>query len=99
VNNPLKDLDVDRWYLVLLVLSMLELIASIFAKERIYTGLCFGMLLFGMGELINHPMRQMIVPRGIITSHTRRWTFIGTVFDIAGVLVTAWFAYRLAITA
>lgn len=96
LHNPLRGLDVDRWYLVLIVLSMIGLVASIVAKERVYTGLCFGFVLIGMGELINHPLRKSFGNGFEYVSRRRMWRPHGIAFDLAGVVLVGMFGYRLA---
>lgn len=60
MSNPLAGIDTDRWYLLVIVASIIGLIASIAAHERTYVAAAFGCLLFGIGEVINHPYQEKL---------------------------------------
>ena len=96
MDNPLKEIDFDRWYVVLLAVATIALVASIAAKERLYTGLSFGFILIGIGELINHPMRVRFNAFIKITSRRRLPSLLGNLIDAAGLILVLLFSYRLA---
>jgi hypothetical protein len=47
----------------------------------------FGILLFGIGQWINHPIQQRIIPQGIITGYYRNPSKLGVFFEIVGSLL------------
>ncbi|MCA1199154.1 hypothetical protein K9B35_14345 [Sphingomonas sp. R647] len=97
MSNPLNGIDADRWYLVWLAVSVVLLVASIAADKPLYAGLCAGLTAIGMGETINHPLRQGFVPGYEVTIRTRSPKFLGWLLDIVGVGLLCWFTYKLAV--
>lgn len=93
--DPLGSVDFDRWYIAWLVISLVLLIACIAAHERQYSLLALGSLVFGMGELINHPRRQSFHPGFKITDRSRLNSLFGILLDAIGVALMATAAYRL----
>ena len=95
MSNPLNGIDFDRWYVVVIVISLVVLLACVVARQPTYSLIAVGVLLFGIGELIQHPMRQALIPRGIITNRTRQWSVFGTLWNIAGIAAAARGVYLL----
>ena len=97
MSNPLNGIDTDRWYLVWIVVSVLGLGGAMAVKEPRYVGIAFGALLFGMGELINHPKRQSIHPGWMITNRSRSPSLLGNIVVYAGLLIAGYNGFRVAI--
>lgn len=95
MSNPLNGIDFDRWYVVVIVISLVVLLACIVAKQPTYTLIAAGVLLFGLGELIQHPLRQAFVPGGIMNIRTRKWSVFGALWNIAGLAAAAYGIYLL----
>lgn len=95
MSNPLNGIDFDRWYIVVIVIALVVLLACIVARQPTYTLIALGALLYGVGELIQHPRRQTVFPGGILTDRTRQWSVFGTLWNIAGLAAAARGVYLL----
>lgn len=100
MSNPLAGIDTDRWYLVWIICCMLGLTGAMLAKEPRYVGVAFGLLLFGMGELINHPLRHAYWHdgydiRATKTMRSRKNSILGLLVAGVGLVIAVWNGYRL----
>jgi hypothetical protein len=96
-SNPLSNLKIDYWYKAVLVVSIPLLILSLTvelkgAENTTVLLFSLGALFIGMGEWINHPVQQQILPpsqsypgwlKG--TGHPRNNKFIGVFFVLVGI--------------
>ncbi len=101
MGNPFSGLDADRWYLLWIAASLLGLLGAMAAKEPRYVGVAFGCVLFGFGELINHPKRMRIGHDGYqvrfeITDRTRKNSVLGVGMILLGLLFAGYNIVRLA---
>jgi hypothetical protein len=106
MDNPLSKLALDYWYQVLMVVSVAVFLLTgagilkafpTVASALISLG-CFGI---GLGEWINHPLQTSLLPPnayhpgGILTSHPRRVSAVGSLFLLLGLILTAFGIVRL----
>ncbi|PZU59802.1 MAG: hypothetical protein DI547_04825 [Sphingobium sp.] len=94
MSNPFDKIDFDRWPTVWVAISVVVLLACIAVKDRTGSIIAVGSLIFGMGELRNHPMRQRLIPGGIITSRRRLNSPFGLLLDAIGILLIAYGIYK-----
>lgn len=100
-------LEIKHWYQVLVYLGIAGMIASMTIElhgiENAHAILLFlGMLLFGLGQWINHPLQTSVVAPnrylpggGTITGHPRSAKPLGIVFEIAGMALTGFAVYQV----
>ena len=55
----------------------------------------FGIFLFGVGQWINHPIKQTLIPGGILTAHHRHSSFLGICFELLGGIIFVAEAFRI----
>lgn len=55
----------------------------------------FGLILFGIGETINHPFRQGFGFGGTITGYPRSNSLLGLAFDAMGIVFLLYGSWRL----
>lgn len=95
VSNPLENIDFDRWDVVWIVASLVALVTCIAAKERNGAIMATGLLIFGLGELKNHPHRQTIYDdRIVVTSRRRLNSPFGLLLDTLGIGILGWGIYK-----
>ena len=106
MENPLSKLALDYWYQVLMVVGIVVFLLAgaglLKAFPTIPTALIsFGAFWLGLGEWINHPLQTALrapsiyFPGGIITGHSRNGRLLGYFFDILGLGLISFGAYKL----
>ena len=105
-NNPLSKLELDYWYKVLMVVSV---VVFLLAGSGVLKALpvaptiliSIGAFFVGLGEWINHPLQTGFLapnayrPSGVVTSHPRSNKFIGVGFLLLGLVLILWGIFRL----
>lgn len=91
VSNPLGNLKIDNWYKALLVIGSCVFLVSLSTEVKgiensVVQLISLGCILFGLGEWINHPYQEIIVPGGKISGYPRKNKVGGIVFDIIGII-------------
>jgi len=93
LETLLKNLSLDSWYKMLILLSVILLITSLTVPIQVLPNgalalMAIGGFLIGMGEWINHPYREYVDPylRYKVSGHPRSPCVGGVVADILGVL-------------
>ena len=89
-SNPLSNLKIDRWYKILPVIGAVTLVLSLTVEMKVSDNLTvlvasIGVILFGIGEWINHPLQVRMVGAYKITSYNRVNTFWGNLWSMFGV--------------
>lgn len=110
-SDLLKDLKLDHWYKVVLILGATVLVASFFIEVKGITNsqlqlLAGGMFLIGLGEWQNHGDHTEIWPPNIytggsalqVTTHVRKPTLFGLFLDIVGAILLAVFVWKIITT-
>lgn len=96
-------IKLDHWWLGLIIAGGAVLGAASLAPEpKAAFAIGLGLLLFGIGEWMNHPVQSRI-EGGMgrlwqLTGHPRSPTFGGNVFSLIGLLLLAAGVVRVAIT-
>lgn len=90
-----REIRIDRWPLVLLVLAFIAMLALAIAGEKLLAGLALGIGLVALGELINHPREVSLYRHLKMIDYPRRPRFVGTLLDIIGAAVAGLFITRL----
>ena len=97
MDNPLKNLIIDKWYKALLVLGATVFILALTIELRgiansIALLISLGVIL--IGEWINHPLQTRILPPGEHypgwlkgSVYVRRNTLLGLLFDCFGIVL------------
>lgn len=110
MSNFLSRLEIDYWYKAVLVVAVgflaLSLTVEFKGVENAHIALIsLGCALIGLGEWINHPLQQAIMPPsssypgwGKLSGHPRRNTFLGNLLLIGGIAIDGLGVYRLAMS-
>lgn len=97
--NPLANLKIDCWYKALVVIATALLLLSltidlIGIDNTIVQLLSLGLLLIGVGEWINYPLKTASVrpnvfapSGGKITGYNKRSVLLGILFVLLGVII------------
>jgi hypothetical protein len=100
--NPLGNLKLDAWYSIVIAVSAAALLIALGTKEHGIALVALGALLFGIGEMINHPRVTRYVPQTIESpgflgvGHPRDPRWLGLVVDVIGLAVIGLGIYHLA---
>lgn len=87
VSNPLRGANFDMWYHLWIICALLVLMASIVSGQNLWALGALGGLLFGIGELRNHPKRTTVVHDWKIEDRRRSPSFFGVLLNIIGVIL------------
>lgn len=92
----LKDIDMRQWWVAVVAAGVALATASAAAHlvPALFVGL--GAVAFGVGEWINHPLLERIVPGYKITGYPRAPKVSGVFLDLVGAVLFAFGIYRLA---
>ena len=99
MDNPLSKVALDHWYQVVMVAGIFVFILAgaglLKAFPVVPTALVsFGFFWVGLGEWANHPLQTKLHPIGIVRGHPRNPKPIGIVFDIVGLVLICFGAYK-----
>jgi len=91
-SNPLGNLAIDYWYKALLVIGTCVLIASLSTEMKgvencVVQLISLGGIFIGLGEWVNHPLQEVLVPRGKLTGYPRKNKAGGNALDTLGVIL------------
>lgn len=84
---------IDDWYKGALLVSLVVLVAALFAERDDAAVIAAGILVFSFGEWVNHPEREGYYPGNAYgqafkyTDKRRSPTLFGTVLDILGIAI------------
>jgi len=105
LDNPLKNLAIDKWYKAIIavgaVLLIISLTVQLQANNQSVQLFAFGLFLVGIAEWINHPARSIItppnayIPQGIYTNYARHPKPLGIILDIIGIVALFISIYKL----
>lgn len=100
MSNPLSSLKIDHWWHAFTATGAAGFIAAIAVEpksipQRDLILLSLSLLLFGVGQWINHPIQQSIHPRGICTGYPRRTHLLGFLLEILGCVIFAVEVFRI----
>jgi len=89
-QNPLSSLKIDYWYKIFPVIGAVTLILSLTVEMKGISNifvqlLSVGVIFFGVGEWINHPLQTKLIGLGKITSYNRINTRAGNLWDVIGI--------------
>ncbi len=89
-NNPLSTLKIDYWYKMLPVIGTILLIISLTFELKDVSNtmvqvISVGVIFFGIGEWINHPLQTGIVSGYKLTSYNRVNKLSGNLWVILGI--------------
>jgi hypothetical protein len=92
MSNPLESLKLDYWYKAVLVISTVLLVISLTVPLQGVSNstialICLGGIFIGLGEWVNHPLQEAIGHGYKITGYPRKFTFLGSIFVIFGLLL------------
>jgi hypothetical protein len=93
VGDAMKKFDLQHWWNLMAVAGAVIAVTFFIAQLTHGFLLGLGLLLFGIGERINHPMRSEIVRREIVgssittESNPREPTGLGISLDVIGILL------------
>lgn len=108
MSNPLSGLKIDYWYKALIAIGAFLFVLSLSIKlEAVSNGhmalLSSGLVLFGMGEWINHPLQTRIIPPsldypGWLKGHgyLRNASTGGLLLDIIGLGLVGYAIFKIA---
>lgn len=96
--NPLQNLKIKFWYQVIMVSGITVFIINGLGLFTVYPPdivafISLAFFFLGLGEWINHPLQQRIMPSDFFgyivktSGYPRRSTFIGVVFDVISVIL------------
>ena len=90
-RNPLGNLVIDFWYKALLAIGTCVLIASLSIEMKgvencVVQLISLVCILIGLGEWINHPLQEVLYPRGKLTGYPRKNKIGGNTLDILGII-------------
>ena len=103
-----KELKLDAWYKVLVYISGIGLLVSLFVDVKGVSNIqlqliSVGILLVGLGEWRNHKKDSWIKapnvytgPAMVVTQTVWRPDVVGIAFDIAGIVLAGWVIINLA---
>ncbi|WP_018984965.1 hypothetical protein [Salinimonas chungwhensis] len=107
MSNPLSNLKIDYWYKAVLVISapilILALTVDLKGVEN-KTVLLFSLsaIFIGIGEWINHPVQQQIVPPSATypgwlkgEGHPRNNNFLGVLFVLMGLVLVGYTIFSI----
>ncbi len=102
MDNPLKNLELEGWYKVSIVISFSILILALTVElqgvdNNTVQLISLGGLFISLGEWVNHPLQTSLhqpsayMPHGgTTTGHPRNNRPIGIFFDILGICLVIW---------
>jgi len=98
MTNPLRNLIIDKWYKVPLVLGACVLVLALSVElknvsNNLVQCVALGFIFIGIGEWINHPLQTKVSLGFKLTSYNRLPSYLGTLFDILGfitIMVSIW---------
>lgn len=91
----LKDFDLEHWWKLAAAAGALIAIASAPTQFRPGMIIGIGILLFGIGEWINHPVRTGLGYGGVLTGYPRSNKPLGLLIAALGIGLFAFGLYRL----
>jgi len=93
----LKNLDLRHWWIAVVASGIAFTTAAIAAQfvPMIFLGL--GLLLFGIGEWIDHPIQTQLGPNFKVTSYPRHTTVLGFILDAVGIGLMCVGLYKLTL--
>ncbi|MGE7196912.1 hypothetical protein [Brevundimonas naejangsanensis] len=98
----MSGVRIEHWWVGLVVAGVAVFSAGGVAKEHSLVAVGLGLLLFGIGEWMNHPRQEHIAHgmggRWKVWGHPRRPTFMGNAFSVVGCLLLLAGAVRVAIS-
>jgi len=95
----LKNFDLKRWWIALIAVGLVIVIASVAAKDRNIAvgiaGVGLGIVACGFGEWMNHRMEMEFVKGGTLTTFPRINRPLGFALDALGIILIVTGLYRL----
>jgi len=100
MTNPLSGLKIEHWWHAFTILGGAGMIGALAIRsdcslQRDPFFAFFGLFLFGVGQWINHPIKQTLISGGILTTHQRHAYPLGIVFEILGGIIFVVEAFRI----
>jgi hypothetical protein len=100
MSDPLSRLKIEHWWHAFTVAGAAGIVASLAFNPKVVGQkdallLSVGFFIFGVGQWINHPRNQGVIPGFIITSHHRQATLLGVCFEIVGLVAIIVATYRI----
>jgi len=100
MSNPLSNMKIEHWWHAFTILGGAGMIGAFAfhsdrAIQRDAFFAFFGIFLFGVGQWINHPIKQTLIPGGILTAHHRHSSFLGICFELLGGIIFVAEAFRI----
>ena len=84
----------DEWYKAVIAAGAVIAVPAITVGHRPALICAIGLLLFGVGEFINHPFRSRIIQdgwvRGVASGRARDPKPFGVLLDVVGLALFAW---------
>jgi hypothetical protein len=103
MSNPLSGLKIDHWWHAFTVTGAAGFIAAIAVEPKVIPQrdlilLSLSLFIFGVGQWINHPLQERIVPGFKITGYHRSVHPLGICLELLGCVIFAIEVYRIAFT-
>jgi hypothetical protein len=100
MSDPLSRLRIEHWWHAFTALGAAGTVAALAFDPNVISQkdallFSFGLFLFGIGQWINHPRSQSVIPGFIVTSHHRQPSFVGAAFEIFGFVAICSSLYRM----
>lgn len=96
------SVKIEHWWIGMLVAGVAVFSAGGIAKDRTLVAVGLGLLMFGIGEWMNHPRKERIEfgagGTWKFSGYPRHATFVGSVFSFLGCLLLGAGVVRVAIS-